>query len=83
MLANFASIAGVSSTTAVIGAQELLRTTDGGQNFATVENNQSQWTIVGFTTSVNGFAFAVNSAGHSQLWRSNDAGAHWYMVQFP
>jgi hypothetical protein len=25
----------------------------------------------------------VNSAGHSQLWRSNDAGAHWYMVQFP
>ncbi len=83
MLANFASIAGVSSTTAVIGAQALFRTTDGGHTFATVENNQSQWTIVGFTTSVNGFAFALNGSGHSQLWRSNDAGAHWYAVQFP
>jgi photosystem II stability/assembly factor-like uncharacterized protein len=83
MLANFASIAGVSSTTAVIGAQALLRTTDGGQSFTTVESNQSHWTIVGFTTSVNGFAFAVTGSDHSQLWRTNDAGAQWYVVQFP
>ncbi len=81
-IANFATIAGVSSTTAVIGAQALLRTTNGGQTFTTVENNQTQWTIIGFTTSVNGFAFDLAGSGHSQLWRTNDAGAHWYMVQF-
>jgi photosystem II stability/assembly factor-like uncharacterized protein len=78
-IANFASIAGVSSTTSVIGAQALLRTTDGGHSFATVESNQTQWRMVGFTTSLNGFAFDLQPA----LWRTNDAGAHWYRVQFP
>jgi photosystem II stability/assembly factor-like uncharacterized protein len=82
-IANFASIAGVSSTTAVIGAQALLRTTDGGQTFATVKNNQTQWRMVGFTTSVNGFAFDLAGAGQSELWRTDDAGSHWHMVQFP
>jgi photosystem II stability/assembly factor-like uncharacterized protein len=83
MLPNSASIAGVSSTTAVIGGQVLLRTTDGGQTFATVENMQAQWTIVGFTTQVNGFAFALRGSGQSELWRTDDAGAHWHQVQFP
>jgi photosystem II stability/assembly factor-like uncharacterized protein len=78
-IANFASIAGVSGTTAVVAAQALFRTTDGGQTFATVEDNQTQWAIVGFTTSTNGFAFDAQTA----LWRTNDAGAHWYRVQFP
>jgi photosystem II stability/assembly factor-like uncharacterized protein len=81
-LPNFASIAGVSSTTAVIAGQGLQRTADGGQTFATVEN-AGQWTIVGFTTSLNGFAFDLTGTGQSQLWRTNDAGAHWYRVQFP
>ncbi len=83
MLPNSASIAGVSSTTAVIGGQVLLRTTDGGQTFATVENMQAQWTMVGFTTQVNGFAFALTGSGQSQLWRTDDAGAHWHRVPFP
>lgn len=82
-LANFASIAGVSQTTAVIGAQALLRTVDGGQTFTSMENNQGQWTIVGFTTQVNGFSFDITNAAQSELWRTNDAGAHWYSVQFP
>ena len=75
--------AGVSSTTAVIGGQVLLRTTDGGQTFATVENRQAQWTMVGFTTQVNGFAFALTGSGQSELWRTDDAGAHWHQVPFP
>ncbi|HEY8675537.1 MAG TPA: hypothetical protein VIO13_06170 [Candidatus Dormibacteraeota bacterium] len=83
MLPNSASIAGVSSTTAVIGGQGLLRTTDGGQTFATVENMQAQWTMVGFTTQVNGFAFALTGPGQSELWRTDDAGAHWHQVPFP
>ena len=83
MLPNFASIAGVSQSTAVIGAQTLLRTTDGGHTFATVESNQSQWTVVGFTTQVNGFAFALTGSSQFQLWRTNDAGAHWRQVTFP
>jgi photosystem II stability/assembly factor-like uncharacterized protein len=83
MLPNSASIAGVSSTTAVIGGQVLLRTTDGGQTFATVENMQAQWTMVGFTTPANGFAFALTGSGQSELWRTDDAGAHWHQVRFP
>ncbi|HEX4580334.1 MAG TPA: hypothetical protein VH498_10085 [Candidatus Dormibacteraeota bacterium] len=82
-LANFASVGGVSSTEAVIGAQALFRTVDGGQTFATVEDNQTQWSMVGFTTSSNGFVFDVDASGQRALWRSNDAGAHWYRVQFP
>jgi photosystem II stability/assembly factor-like uncharacterized protein len=84
-LPNFASIAGPSSTTAVIAGQGLQRTSDGGQTFATVQRSQTQWTIIGFTTSLNGFAFddQSSSAGHPSLWRSNDAGAHWSQVQFP
>lgn len=82
-IANFATIAGVSSTTAVIGAQALVRTVDGGQTYATVEDNQTQWSVVGFTTSNNGFAFDLQTSGQRALWRTNDAGAHWYKVQFP
>jgi photosystem II stability/assembly factor-like uncharacterized protein len=83
MLANFASIGGVSSTTAVIGAQALLRTVDGGLSFATVEDNHTQWSVVGFTTSVNGFVLDTESSTQRALWRTNDSGAHWYKVQFP
>jgi photosystem II stability/assembly factor-like uncharacterized protein len=82
-LPNFATIAGVSQTTAVIAGQTLARTTDGGQSFATVEGNQSQWAIVGFTTQQNGFAFNIGGAGRSELQRTDDAGAHWHQVTFP
>jgi photosystem II stability/assembly factor-like uncharacterized protein len=82
-LPNFATIAGVSSTTAVIGGGTLQRTTDGGQSFTTVESSQGGWTMVGFTTPVNGFAFDLTFTSQNQLWRTNDAGATWYRVQFP
>ncbi len=81
-LPNFATIAGVSQSTAVIAGQGLIRTTDGGHTFATVKSSQSQWTIVGFTTPQDGFAFDIGSA-QSQLWRTDDAGAHWRRVTFP
>jgi photosystem II stability/assembly factor-like uncharacterized protein len=82
-IANFASIGGVSSTTAVIGAQALFRTVDGGKTYGTVEDNQTQWSVVGFTTSNNGFVFDLEASGQRALWRTNDAGAHWYRVRFP
>jgi photosystem II stability/assembly factor-like uncharacterized protein len=82
-IANFASIGGVSSTTAVIGAQALFRTADGGKTYGTVEDNQTQWSVVGFTTSVNGFVMDTQTSNQRALWRTNDAGAHWYRVQFP
>ncbi len=82
-IANFASIGGVSATTAVIGAQALFRTADGGKTYETVEDNQTPWSVVGFTTSSNGFVFDLGASGQRALWRTNDAGAHWYRVQFP
>ena len=82
-IANFASIGGVSSTTAVIGAQALFRTGDGGKTYATVEDNQTQWSVVGFTTSSNGFVFDSETSTQRALWRTNDAGARWYRVRFP
>jgi photosystem II stability/assembly factor-like uncharacterized protein len=84
-LPNFASIAGPSSTTAVIAGQGLQRTSNGGQAFSTVQRSQAQWTIIGFTTSVNGFAVdnQGSAAGQPSLWRTNDAGAHWFEVPFP
>lgn len=82
-IANFASIAGVSSTTAVIGAQALFRTVDAGKTYGTVEDNQTQWSVVGFTTSNNGFVFDLEASGQRALWRTNDGGAHWYRVLFP
>lgn len=85
-LPNFASIAGVSSATAVVGSLGLLRTTDGGLTFATVTSTSTQWSIVGFTTSSNGFAIQLDgqtALSGPGLWRTNDAGAHWYQVQFP
>jgi hypothetical protein len=83
MMPNFASIGGVSSITAVIGAQALFRTVDGGRAFVTVADNGTQWSVVGFTTSSNGFVFDREASGQRALWRSNDAGAHWYRVRFP
>jgi photosystem II stability/assembly factor-like uncharacterized protein len=80
---NFATIAGVSPDIAVIGGQTLVRTTDGGRTFATVESHQSQWTVVGFTTPQNGFAIDLGGGGQSRLWRTDDSGAHWRQVTFP
>ena len=82
-LPNFATIAGVSQSSAVIAGATLARTTDGGHTFATVADSQFQWSIVGFTTGQNGFAFDNGGPGHSRLWRTDDAGAHWHVVLLP
>ncbi len=83
-IANFATVAGVSSSTAVAAAQELVRTSDGGRSFTTVAGEHADWTIRGFTTSMDGFAMARPLDGTSnQLWRSDDAGAHWHEVRLP
>ncbi|MGH7721480.1 MAG: WD40/YVTN/BNR-like repeat-containing protein [Candidatus Dormibacteria bacterium] len=83
-LPSFATIAGVSPTTAVIAGIGLQRTTDGGQTFTSVKNDQLSSTIVGFTSPVNGFAFSTHGpAGGEYLLRTNDAGAHWSQVAFP
>ncbi len=82
-LPNVASIGAMSQNVAVIGGATLIRTTDGGRTFATVESHQSQWTVVGFTTPQNGFAFDIDGAGASRLWRTDDSGAHWHQVTFP
>ncbi len=67
----------------MVADQALFHSVNGGQTFTPVESNQTQWKVVGFTTSTNGFAFDLQSSGPFALWRTNDAGARWYHVQFP
>jgi hypothetical protein len=81
---NSASIGGVSASIAVVGqGQSMVRSTDGGHTFTTVAGGNEQFSVVGFTTSANGFATGQPASGPAVLWRTNDAGAHWSRVQFP
>ena len=81
---NSATIAGVSAITAVAGSgTQLVRSTDGGRSFRAVVTANPGWTVVGFTTSSNGFALDQQPSGGQALWRTNDAGATWHTVHFP
>lgn len=82
-LPNFATVAATSSTNVVAAGQALLHSADGGATFVTVENGQLQWSVVGFTTPTDGFAFNLQPSGRFGLWHSSDAGAHWSSVRFP
>ena len=81
---NSATIAGPSAAIAVVGSgTQLVRSTDGGRTFTPVQNGNPGWSLVGFTTASNGFALDQQPSGGQALWRTNDAGAHWYSVRFP
>jgi hypothetical protein len=83
---NTGTIAATSAANAVMAGTRLLFTTDGGQNFQVALDNGDGWSVVGFTNSEDGFAFSYPNSSYAQpngLWRSDDAGAQWYEVQFP
>ena len=91
---SLAGIAAASASDAVVAGGTLQLTADGGRTFRTLYDNGSDWSIVGFTTSEDGFA--LSSSGTQRvtdplgrlgppmsMWRTVDGGAAWYQLQFP
>jgi photosystem II stability/assembly factor-like uncharacterized protein len=81
-ISNASRPAAVSSNTALVDGGSLLRTSDAGKTYTVVADSGSRWSLVGFTTPVDGFALAVHGTATS-LWRSDDGGATWHQVMFP
>jgi len=91
---SLAGIAATSASNAVVAGDSLLLTTDGGSTFQTLYDNGSHWSIVGFTTSADGFAFSSSTTPEVTdpsgrlgpaltIWRTVDGGAAWYQLLFP
>ena len=83
---NSALFAAATSTTAVLGADKLFRTTDGGAHYATVTSvgAVTAWQYLGFTDATHGVAIGyVGSSptpGDERLYYSSDAGATYHLV---
>jgi hypothetical protein len=83
---NSALFAAATSTTAVLGADRLLRTADGGAHYATVSSvgAVTGWQYLGFTDATHGVAIGyVGSSptpSDERLYYSSDAGATYHLV---
>lgn len=82
---SWATVAATSATHLELAGTELLVSDDGGRTYRVALDNGDSWSIVGFTTSEDGFALSSGGgvAGTTGLWRTVDAGADWYEVTFP
>ena len=83
---NSALFAAASPTTAVLGANRLYRTTDGGGHYAPVSDigAVTAWQYLGFTDATHGVAIGyVGSSptpGTERLYHSSDGGATYHLV---
>lgn len=84
---NGSTLVGATATVAVAASDlpghPLLRTTDGGTSWTAVQAAPSTtgvWTVLGFTTSDNGYAFLTQNASVTDLWRTTDGGRTWSAV---
>ena len=83
---NSALFAAATSTTAVLGADKLFRTTDGGGHYATVSSigAVTAWQYLGFTDATHGVAIGYAGSsptpGNERLYYSSDAGATYHLV---
>jgi hypothetical protein len=85
-LPNSAAFAATSSSTAVVGYNQLYRTTDGGISYAPVAGPAgiTWWQYVGFTDSTHGFALGYKgpeSPSNARLYYTTDAGHSYQLVQ--
>ena len=83
---NSARFAAASSTTAVLGAGTLFRTTDGGAHYTRVTSvgSVTAWQYLGFTDATHGVAVGyVGSAptpSDERLYYTSDGGATYHLV---
>lgn len=83
VLPNSAAFAAATATTAVTGAQQLYRTTDGGVTWQRIRtpSRVSAWRYLGITDPLRGVALgAVGSSGAGRLWHTSNAGASYQPV---
>ena len=84
---NSALFAAASDTTAVVGYQQLFRTTDAGATWTAVTvPGVVQWAYLGFTDSTHGvglgYVGSVSSA-NERLYYTTDAGQSYHLVPMP
>jgi photosystem II stability/assembly factor-like uncharacterized protein len=84
-LPNAAAFGAASNRVGVIGYQDLRRTTNAGRTWHQVgpkPHRNRTWETVSFSDHEHGFAIR-ETAHHSQLWQTDDAGADWHRVALP
>ncbi len=80
---NSAPFAAASSTTAVVGYQQLYRTNDGGATYSPVGPRGVSWEYLGFTDTTHGVALGFptgSSPSHAQLYYTTDGGLTYHPV---
>jgi photosystem II stability/assembly factor-like uncharacterized protein len=85
-LPNSAPFAAASASTAVVGYQQLYRTTDDGSTWNRVGPTGIQWAYLGFTDATHGVAlgFAGQPApANERLYYTTDAGQTYHRVSLP
>jgi photosystem II stability/assembly factor-like uncharacterized protein len=85
-LPNSAPFAAASSSTAVVGYQQLYRTTDNGSTWNRVGPTGIQWAYLGFTDPTHGVALGFAGAlapANERLYYTTDAGQTYHPVPLP
>ncbi|MGI8572671.1 MAG: WD40/YVTN/BNR-like repeat-containing protein [Solirubrobacteraceae bacterium] len=79
---NSAVFAAASDTTAVLGYQQLYRTTDGGATYSPVAPGGFTWRYLGFTDSTHGVALGYPAGGSpiGRLFYTAHGGASYHLV---
>jgi hypothetical protein len=84
-LPNSAAFAAASAATAVVGSQQLYRTTDAGVHYAPVPGTSavSAWRYLGFTNATHGVALGFQGPqvpDNERLYYTSDGGATYHYV---
>ncbi len=85
-LPNSAAFAAASATTAVVGYQQLYRTTDGALWDSVQVPGISQWAWLGFTDATHGAALGYGGGvapANERLYYTTDAGQSYHRVPLP
>ncbi len=86
-LPNSAAFAAASDSTAVVGYQQLYRTTDNGATWSRVgPSGITQWAYLGFTDPTHGVALGYAgqiAPGNERLYYTTDAGQTYHPVSVP